>query len=99
MEIYKDKGAIVLKGKLIVSEIDTVHSQIESLLDELSPDLVLNLAEVVEIDTSGMQVLFALKKSIEEKERGSLQIKSANVSVKEALALSGFDTVLKEDLG
>jgi hypothetical protein len=46
-----------------------------------------------------MQLILALKKSIEEKERGSLQIKSASVSVKEALLLSGFDAVLKEDLG
>jgi len=99
MEIIKDKGAVVLKGKLVVSEIDTIHTQIETLLDELSTDLVLNLSEVDEIDTSGMQLLFALKKSIEEKERGSLQIKSASVSVKEALSLSGFDVVLKEDLG
>ena len=33
MEIIKDKGAIVLKGKLVVSEIDTIHTQIENLLD------------------------------------------------------------------
>ncbi len=99
MEITKDKGTVVLKGKLVVSEIDTIHTQIETLLDELPPDLVLNLSGVDEIDTSGMQLLLALKKSIEERERGSLQIKSASVSVKEALSLSGFDAVLKEDLG
>lgn len=99
MEIIKDKGALVLKGNLVVSEIDTIHTQIETMLDELPTDLVLNLSEVDEIDTSGMQLLFALKKSIEEKERGSLQIKSASVSVKEAMSLSGFDAVLKEDLG
>ena len=99
MQIFKDKGAVVLKGKFVVSEIDTIHTQIETLLDELSPDLVLNLSEVDEIDTSGMQLLIALKKSIEEKERGSLQIKSASASVREAMSLSGFDTILKEDLG
>ena len=99
MEITKDKNTVVLKGKLVVSEIDTIHTQIETLLDELPPDLVLNLSGVDEIDTSGMQLLLALKKSIEERERGSLQIKSASVSVKEALSLSGFDAVLKEDLG
>jgi anti-anti-sigma factor len=99
MKIIMDKGALVLKGNLVVSEIDTIHTQIETMLDELPTDLVLNLSEVDEIDTSGMQLLFALKKSIEEKERGSLQIKSASVSVKEAMSLSGFDAVLKEDLG
>lgn len=99
MEIFKDKGAIVIKGNLTVSEIDTVHTQFESLLDEVSSDIVLNLSEVVEIDTSGLQLLFALKKSIEEKERGSLQIKSPSMKVKETLSLSGFDNVLKEDLG
>lgn len=99
MEIIKDKGVIILKGKLIVSEIDTVHSQMESLLDEISPDVFLNLNDVDEIDTSGLQLLYALKKSIEERERGSLQIKSPSNAVKEALSFSGFDIVLKEDLG
>ena len=99
MEIVKDKGVVALKGKLIVSEIDTVHSQLENLLDEISPDLLLNLSAVNEIDTSGLQLLFALKKSIEERDRGSLQIKSPSNAVKEALSFSGFDIVLKEDLG
>lgn len=99
MEIIKDKGIIVLKGKMIVSEIDTVHSQLENLLDEISPDIFLNLSAVDEIDTSGLQLLYALKKSIEERERGSLQIKSPSNAVKEALSFSGFDIVLKEDLG
>ena len=63
MEIIKAKGSIVLRGKLIVSEIDMVHSQIEALLDKISQDVILNLSEVEEIDTSGIQLLYALKSS------------------------------------
>jgi anti-anti-sigma factor len=99
MEIIKAKGSIVLRGKLIVSEIDMVHSQIEGLLDKISQDVILNLSEVEEIDTSGIQLLYALKKYIEEKERGSLQIKNPSNTVKEEFLSSGFDIVLKEDLG
>lgn len=99
MEISRDKGVVFLKGKLLVSEMDTIYAQLENTLDEMTPDMILNLAEVDEIDASGLQLLYALKKSIEEKDRGTLQIKSPSNAVKEALSLSGFDTVLKEDLG
>jgi len=95
MEIIKDpSGTFVFKGQMTVSEIETIYLKIESLIDELLPNAVLDLSEVDEIDISGLQFILALKKSIESE--GSFQIKAFSPSVKECIVISGFEMILKE---
>jgi anti-anti-sigma factor len=95
MEIQKDaSGALIFKGPLVVSEIESIHSKIEPLLDETIRETVLDLSGVDDIDISGLQLLYAIKKSAENE--GSFRIKAISPHVKECIILSGFDIILKE---
>ncbi|MBN2297672.1 MAG: STAS domain-containing protein [Deltaproteobacteria bacterium] len=95
MEITKDSsGTIVFKGQMTVSEAESIHSKLEPLLDEMLRDITLDLSDVDEIDISGLQIIFAIKKSVESE--GYFRIKAISASVKECIMLSGFDLLLKE---
>lgn len=95
MEIHKDaSGTLVLKGSLVVSEIESIHTKIEPLLDETIRETVLDLSGVDDIDISGLQLLYAMKKSAENE--GSFRIKAISTPVRECILLSGFDIILKE---
>lgn len=95
MEILKDaKGALVFKGQLVVSEIELIHSRIEPLLDDTGHDTVLDLTEVDDIDISGLQLIFALKKTAASE--GTFQIRAASPKVKDLITLAGFEGILQE---
>ncbi len=95
MEISRDaSGTLLFKGSLVVSEIESIHMKIEPLLDETIGETVLDLSGVDEIDISGLQLLYAIKKSAENE--GSFRIKAMSARVKECILLSGFDIILKE---
>lgn len=95
MEIIQDaSGALVFKGHMTVSQVEVIHSKLEPLLDEVSPDAVIDLSGVDEIDIAGLQLIFAIKKSIEGE--GSFRIKAISAQVKECMVLSGFDMILQE---
>lgn len=97
MKIMKDnQGVIVFKGNLVVSTIDAAHSQMEKLLDEMSPDVVIDLSDVDDIDLAGLQFLTSLKKTFEND--SSLHIRAVNASVMERIVLSGFNLTLREAL-
>jgi anti-anti-sigma factor len=95
MEIHKDAaGALVLKGQLVVSEIEFIHSKIDPLLDEMGRETMLDLSDVDDIDISGLQLLFAIKKSALID--GAFRIKGASAIVKELILLAGFEGILQE---
>jgi len=95
MEIQKDSsGALVLKGPLTVPYIESAHSQLEPLLDECIRETVLDLSMVDDIDISGLQLLYAIKKSAESE--GAFRISAISPLAKEYVLLSGFEAILKE---
>jgi anti-anti-sigma regulatory factor len=95
MEIIKDpSGTLVLKGQMITSQIEAIHSKIEPLIDEILPEAAFDLSEITEIDIAGLQLILALKKTIESE--GSFQIRALSPPVKECIMLAGFDMLLKE---
>ena len=95
MEIIKDpSGTLVLKGQMITSQIEAIHSKIEPMIDEILPEASFDLSEITEIDISGLQLILALKKTIESE--GSFQIRALSPVVKECIMLSGFNMLLKE---
>ncbi|MGO9147211.1 MAG: STAS domain-containing protein [Desulfomonilia bacterium] len=97
MEINTDsQGVIVFKGNLVVSNIEVVHSALESVLEESSRNIVIDISQVEEIDIAGLQLLFSLKKTLEGD--GSMHIRSLNQSIRDILDLSGFGVALKEAL-
>ncbi len=97
MEINKNsQGIVEFKGNLVVSGIEDTFSAIESLMENLSQDMVIDLSQVEEIDIAGLQLLYALKKTLEAE--GSLHIKAVSASVMERIVLAGFDLPLTEAL-
>lgn len=63
MEIYKDSsGALVIKGSLTVSHIESAHTKIEPSSMKTIQDMVLDLSAVDDIDISGLQLLYAIKR-------------------------------------
>jgi anti-anti-sigma factor len=97
MELDIDsKGVIVFKGNLTVSNIETVHSSLELLMEDSSQDINIDLSRVEEMDISGLQLLYSLKKTVEGE--GSLRIRAVNPAIQEILDLSGFSLALKEAL-
>jgi anti-anti-sigma factor len=95
MEIHKDAaGALVLKGQLVVPEIEFIHSKIEPLLDETGHETVLDLSDVDDIDISGLQLLFAIRKSAMND--GTFRIRGASIKIKELILLAGFEGILQE---
>jgi len=95
MEIIKDSsGALVFKGQMIVSQIEAIHAKIDPLIDELLPETVVDFSKIDEIDIAGLQLILALKKTVENE--GSFRIRAISPPVKECIMLSGFDMILKE---
>jgi len=97
MEINKNnQGIIEFKGSLVVSGIEDTFSAIESLMENLSQNMVIDLSKVEDIDIAGLQLLYALKRTLEAE--GSLHIKAVSAQVMERMVLAGFDLPLKEAL-
>ena len=97
MEISMDnKGVIHFKGNLVVSNIENVHSSLESLLEESSQIVTLDLSKVNEIDIAGLQLLYSLKKTFETD--GALRIRAFSPALGNILEFSGFGNALKESL-
>lgn len=97
MEISTDsQGTIVFKGNLVVTNIESIHSEIESLLEESSRNITINLSQVEELDIAGLQLLYSLKKTVEGD--GTLHILAINQSIRDIIDLSGFNVPLKEAL-
>lgn len=97
MEIVKNSsGILALNGPMTASHIESIHAQLEPLLDERIHDMVLDLSGVDEIDISGLQLLYSIKKSAESE--GTFLIRAPSQQVKDAVALAGFEAVLKEEV-
>lgn len=97
MEISLDsQGVFLFKGNLVASNIENVHSTLESLLEESSRVITLDLSQVDEIDIAGLQLLYSLKKTFEAD--GALRICALSPALNEILDLSGFGVALKEAL-
>ncbi len=97
MQITVDStGVIHLKGNLVVSTIENVHSTLESLLERSSRIVTLDLSGVHEIDIAGLQLLYSLKRTFETD--GALRIRAFSPAIGEILCASGFGIALKEAL-
>ena len=97
MVISKDnQGVIEIKGNLVASAIEDAFSALDALMESSSQDIVIDLSQVEDIDISGLQLLYSLKKTLEAE--GSLHINSVSALVMERISLSGFDLALKETL-
>jgi anti-anti-sigma factor len=95
MEIHKDSsGALVFTGQLVVSEVEFIHAKVEPLLDDTMHETVLDLSDVDDIDISGLQLIFAIKKTVVSD--GAFRIRGVSQKVREIVILAGFEGILQE---
>jgi len=95
MKISKDgSGAIVCSGNMVISEIESIQSQMETILDECSHKVIMDLSKVEEIDTSGLQLLYSIKQTLEPE--GVFHVCAISEAVKETLIISGYERFLQE---
>lgn len=74
-----------IMGEMSIYRAGDIHNQLSEALAE-SPLLHLDLSEVTEFDTAGLQMLLAARKSAEAA-HGALRIVNPSVAVSEVLRL------------
>lgn len=97
MEILvDDNGVIIFKGALVASNIDNAHAVLENIFECSGRNVHLDLTGVDEIDISGLQLIYSIKKTFSTD--GNVRIVAMSPQVDEAMEISGFAIALKEIL-
>jgi anti-sigma B factor antagonist len=87
-------GAFVLAPQLNVAHAAALREQWLAVLPALAEDPCLDGSEVQAIDSAGIQLLLALRRSL--RERGAeMQVRNPSPALREACALLGLDEAWK----
>ena len=98
MEISQEKmgdmNVVSFNGRLDAYAANDVERELEPLLADERVHLILNLAELEYISSSGLRVmLIALKKA--KKQKGDVRLASLQPYVKEVFDIAGFTQLFK----
>ena len=91
--VQDDVTIVDIEGNLDTMTAPTAHGEFESLLAEGQKTILVNLAKLDYISSSGLRVLLALAKEL-QKGGGKLHLCSLNQTVGEIFEMSGFDGIL-----
>ncbi len=96
MKIKGTKNNIAIEGNLIFDNAEQVKESLLNRLEKITPDkeVVINLSQVHEIDSSGIQLLIALFKSLDSR-KCQYKIDSISDEIAEILQLSGLNKFFK----
>lgn len=96
MKIDVQKNGVWLKGRLVVDEAVEIREGFLSLANEAAAGkpLVVHCTEVEEIDSAGVQLLLALRKSLKKKNI-ALEIADLDENLAAILKLAGIHKILK----
>ncbi|MEM7179934.1 MAG: STAS domain-containing protein [Spirochaetota bacterium] len=95
----KEKSGILyiyLEGELIINHIISVYEQIYPRILE-SDKVVIDLAQVTDFDTSGLQLLLCCKKEIKAR-KGRLLLRKHSYPVLQVIDLFGMLGVLEDKI-
>ena len=84
---------VALKGNFDISASDLFDAQMTSLIDGGSDRIILDLADVPFIASTGLRMVLKTAQSIKEK-NGILRVCGVNSTVMEVFKMTGFDTIL-----
>ena len=82
-----------LEGKLDTATSGQASEEINTILEEKPPKLLLNLGELEFVSSAGLRVLLRTAKTVKE-QNGGMKVCGAKGVVKEVMDISGFDTLL-----
>lgn len=86
--------AVVLGPELTISQAAALRDALVDALCATAGDLQLDLGAVTEIDSAGVQLLLATRRSVAER-GATLTLTAASAPVAEALAVFGLDPHLE----
>ncbi len=96
MKIKGSKNNIIVEGELIFDNAQQVKDALLARLEKITQEKEVNidLSGLTDIDSSGIQLLIALIKSM-QRDKIKYKIIGANTETKEILDLSGLNKFLK----
>ena len=90
-DFKKEKAVFKLKGSLDTITAPELEKELKDSIDGLS-ELVLDFAELDYISSSGLRVLLAAQKLMND--QGSMKVTNVNDSVMEIFTVTGFSDIL-----
>ena len=85
---------VTLDGSFDTQASPDVQSELARLIEQDVKKVIINMAEVEYISSSGLRVMLFIAKQLIGV-NGELRICCLNETVREVFAISGFDTILK----
>ena len=88
---------LALGPELTIAQAASCRDQLVDALCAAGPDLALDLSAVTDIDSAGVQLLLALRRSVAAR-GGTLQLQRPSGDVRAALAVLGLDERLQDSV-
>ena len=95
MEVVPESTGIKVKGNCVIQELEPLQKIMLDTIESERSSVQIDLSEVEAIDTAGIQLLTVCR--INALEKGKIiQITSVSETVKEALKLTGLESMLED---
>jgi anti-anti-sigma factor len=98
MEIaYREKNdfkVVDIRGNLDTTTAPILEGELDKLVEQNTPKIVVNLKELNYVSSSGLRVFLKTAKQMMPR-KGSFYLCEPNETVKDILKISGFDTIIK----
>ena len=95
MEVLLESTGIKVKGNCVIQELEPLQKIMLDTIESERSSVQIDLSEVEAIDTAGIQLLTVCRINALEK-RKTIQITSVSETVKEALKLTGLESMLED---
>ncbi|MBC8257467.1 MAG: STAS domain-containing protein [SAR324 cluster bacterium] len=95
MEVELESTGIKVKGNCIIQELQPLQKTMLELIQSERSSIELDLSGIEAIDTAGIQLLAVCRNNALEKGM-TFQITSKSEAVKEALEITGLESVLQD---
>ena len=95
MEFVLESTGIKVKGNCVIQELEPLQKIMLDTIESERSSVQIDLSEVEAIDTAGIQLLIVCRINALEKGK-TIQITSVSETVKEALKLTGLESVLED---
>ena len=95
MEFVLESTGIKVKGNCVIQELEPLQKIMLDTIESERSSVQIDLSEVEAIDTAGIQLLTVCRINALEKGK-TIQITSVTETVKEALKLTGLESMLED---
>ena len=94
METKLEGLGLIIKGNCLLSELKSLHKSLSEMLNSDRNSIILDLSKVETIDTAGLQLLLACRKSALENGK-TFQLNPVSATVKNSFKIIGCDSILE----